>query len=124
MALPVLIHTHKAIRAAHVEILSGSAATGAVFAELFMIKSLLVFNPKAKATTDESGSPRWNTSRVCAQRSYVLYWFYLLLRPHVQCALYAHEGAFAWFYVPCTKKLHCSRAPSTPIQILTKLSTP
>ncbi|DBB16381.1 hypothetical protein WJX82_004098 [Trebouxia sp. C0006] len=64
VALPLLLHTHKAIRAAHVEILSGSAATGAVFAELFMIKSLLVFNPKAKATDDESSSPRWNTSRL------------------------------------------------------------
>jgi len=67
VALPVLLRTHKAIRAAHVEILSGSAATGAVFAELFMIKSLLVFNPKAKATDDESSSPRWNTSRVDTQ---------------------------------------------------------
>ena len=65
VALPVLIRTHKAIRAAHVEVLSGSAATGAVFAELFMIKSLLVFNPKAKATDDDtSASPRWNTSMV------------------------------------------------------------
>ncbi len=67
VALPLLLRTHKAIRAAHVEILSGSAATGAVFAELFMIKSLLVFNPKAKATDDESSSPRWNTSRVDSQ---------------------------------------------------------
>ena len=64
VALPVLIRTHKAIRASHAEILSGSAATGAVFAELFMIKSLLVFNPKAKPTNDESSSPRWNTSLV------------------------------------------------------------
>lgn len=65
VALPVLIRTHKAIRASHAEILSGSAATGAVFAELFMIKSLLVFNPKARPTSDESSSPRWNTSMVC-----------------------------------------------------------
>lgn len=65
VALPVLIRTHKAVRASHAEILSGSAATGAVFAELFMIKSLLVFQPKARQTGDESSSPRWNTSLVC-----------------------------------------------------------
>lgn len=69
VALPVLIRTHKAIRAAHVEVLSGSAATGAVFAELFMIKSLLVFNPRAKAETDTSASPRWNTSLLPSKRS-------------------------------------------------------
>lgn len=67
VALPILIRTHKAVRATHAEILSGSAATGAVFAELFMIKSLLVFQPKARHTGDESSSPRWNTSLVCAQ---------------------------------------------------------
>lgn len=31
----------------HVEVLSGAAAVGSVFAELFMIKSLLVFDPEA-----------------------------------------------------------------------------
>ncbi|KAL3152102.1 hypothetical protein ABBQ32_001207 [Trebouxia sp. C0010 RCD-2024] len=62
VALPVLIRTHKAVRATHAEILSGSAATGAVFAELFMIKSLLVFNPRCKPASDDSSSPRWNTS--------------------------------------------------------------
>lgn len=65
VALPVLIRTHKAVRATHAEILSGSAATGAVFAELFMIKSLLVFNPRCKPASDDSSSPRWNTSLVC-----------------------------------------------------------
>lgn len=74
VALPVLIRTHKAVRASHAEILSGSAATGAVFAELFMIKSLLVFNPKAKPASDESSSPRWNTNLVCLPLATVI-WF-------------------------------------------------
>ena len=93
MALPVLIRTHKAIRAAHVEVLSGSAATGAVFAELFMIKSLLVFNPKAKATDDDtSASPRWNTSMVI-----------VIIPVHFAAFLLL----FCWSQMSCRKVLSC-----------------
>ena len=50
VAAPVVLHKPwMNIPTAHVEILAGAAAVGSVFAELFMIKSLLVFDPK----TDE-----------------------------------------------------------------------
>jgi hypothetical protein len=57
------------IPAAHVEILAAAAAVGSVFAELFMIKSLLVFDPKtdepsADDSTDGPLSPRYKQSAV------------------------------------------------------------
>ena len=73
IALPVATsRPWKAIPLAHVEALSGAAAFGTVFAELFMIKSLLVFDPqpwpgKAKADDQsdvEPPSPMWNRNRV------------------------------------------------------------
>ena len=48
VAVPVVARAPwMAIPSAHVEILAGAAAVGSVCAELFMIKSLLVFEPKA-----------------------------------------------------------------------------
>ncbi len=46
--------------ATHVELLAGAAAAGSLFAELFMIKSLLVFDPDAAArerAARKRGSP-------------------------------------------------------------------
>ena len=49
-ALPVIWNGRKAgVPLSHAEAISGAAAVGSVFAELFMIKSLLVFNPKVMA---------------------------------------------------------------------------
>jgi len=70
VALPVALHKKwLTIPTAHVEVLAGAAAIGSVIAELFMIKSLVVFDPKisAEATTnghEETASPRYNRSRV------------------------------------------------------------
>ena len=75
VAFPVALRhwQRMVIKEAHLEVLSGAAATGAVFAELFMIKSLLVFDPLQRvrgglrSLSDEDSeppSPAWNTSRV------------------------------------------------------------
>lgn len=66
MATPVALHRHWAtIPVAHVELLAGAAAIGSVFAELFMIKSLLVFDPKDPVEGEEGPlSPRYTKSRV------------------------------------------------------------
>lgn len=75
VAFPVALRhwQRMVIKEAHLEVLSGAAATGAVFAELFMIKSLLVFDPLQRVRgglrglSDEDSeppSPAWNTSRV------------------------------------------------------------
>lgn len=66
IAAPVALHKQWLnIPTAHVEVLAGAAAIGSVFAELFMIKSLLVFDPKVPVE-DSSGpaSPRYRSSRV------------------------------------------------------------
>ena len=75
VAFPVALRhwQRMVIKEAHLEVLSGAAATGAVFAELFMIKSLLVFDPLQRVRgglrslseeDSEPPSPAWNTSRV------------------------------------------------------------
>ena len=73
IALPVAsARPWKAIPLAHVEALSGAAAFGTVFAELFMIKSLLVFDPQPRPPKPKQDdlpdsqppSPMWNRSRV------------------------------------------------------------
>lgn len=70
IALPVASsRPWKAIPLTHVEALSGAAAFGTVFAELFMIKSLLVFDPQPNQKQDdqpdsEPASPMWNRARV------------------------------------------------------------
>nr|AZI70899.1 acyl-CoA:diacylglycerol acyltransferase 2.3 [Lobosphaera incisa]QIT07021.1 type-2 diacylglycerol acyltransferase DGAT2C [Lobosphaera incisa] len=83
VALPVVIRKPWiVIPASHVELLSGAAAVGGVFAELFMIKSLLVFDPdedratrkKSDTLTDDDiedmpASPKWNRSRLPSKRS-------------------------------------------------------
>jgi hypothetical protein len=57
-----------AIPASHLEALTGAAAVGAVFAELFMIKSLLIFDPKSswrswgRSSSDVPSS--WNVDLV------------------------------------------------------------
>ena len=49
-ALPILRNYNTAaVPLLHGEAIAGAAAVGSVFAELFMIKSLLVFNPKVEA---------------------------------------------------------------------------
>ena len=70
VALPVALHKKwLKIPNAHVEILAGAAAIGSVIAELFMIKSLVVFDPKISADPvlnghEEPASPRYSRSRV------------------------------------------------------------
>jgi hypothetical protein len=70
VALPALHHKWLSIPNAHVEVLAGAAAIGSVIAELFMIKSLVVFDPKISAEVTTNGhvedptSPRYNRSRV------------------------------------------------------------
>ena len=70
VAVPVAVHKPwMGIPSAHVEILAGAAAVGSVFAELFMIKSLLVFDPKVddgKIASDDGAplSPRYKQSKV------------------------------------------------------------
>lgn len=57
VALPVAVH-RQWIPATHVELLDGAAAAGSLFAELFMIKSLLVFNPDAAAARQRAQRKR------------------------------------------------------------------
>ena len=70
VALPVALHKKWLdIPYAHVEILAGAAAIGSVIAELFMIKSLVVFDPKISADPvvnghEEPASPRYSRTRV------------------------------------------------------------
>jgi hypothetical protein len=65
VATPVALHKHwVSIPTSHVELLAGAAAIGSVFAELFMIKSLLVFDPNPAVNGDSPISPRYRTSRV------------------------------------------------------------
>ena len=71
VAAPVVLwQPWMAIPSAHVEILAGAAAVGSVCAELFMIKSLLVFDPKvagdghAAADEHDPKSPRYKQSKV------------------------------------------------------------
>ena len=55
----------------HTEILSGAAAVGSIFAELFMIQSLLVFDPAVRKVQDEQpGSPVYNRRAVRFLDSY------------------------------------------------------
>jgi hypothetical protein len=72
VAVPVLLHKQSAhIPGSHTEILSGAAAVGSMFAELFMIQSLLVFDPAVQATVGEQpSSPSYNRRAVsCCFRS-------------------------------------------------------
>lgn len=66
IAAPIALHQRwLTIPTAHVEVLAGAAAIGSVFAELFMIKSLLVFDPKVPVDGNSAPtSPRYRTSRV------------------------------------------------------------
>ena len=70
VALPVALHKKwLAMPHAHVEVLAGAAAIGSVIAELFMIKSLVVFDPKISSDVATNGhepaSPRYSRGRVC-----------------------------------------------------------
>ncbi|CAL8469789.1 g9331 [Coccomyxa elongata] len=66
IAAPIALHKQWLnIPTAHVEVLAGAAAIGSVFAELFMIKSLLVFDPKVPVEdSSEPTSPRYRSSRL------------------------------------------------------------
>lgn len=66
VAAPVALHRRwLTIPTAHVELLAGAAAIGSVFAEFFMIKSLLVFDPKVPVEGSTGHmSPRYNRNRV------------------------------------------------------------
>ena len=69
VALPVALHRRwLMIPHAHVEVLAGAAAIGSVIAELFMIKSLVVFDPKISTDVATNGpepaSPRYSRGRV------------------------------------------------------------
>jgi len=66
VAVPVLLHKQSArIPGSHTEILSGAAAVGSMFAELFMIQSLLVFDPAVQLTAGEQpSSPTYNRRAV------------------------------------------------------------
>ena len=66
IAAPVSLHRQWInIPTAHVEVLAGAAAVGSVFAELFMIKSLLVFDPTVPVENSTGPtSPRYKRSRV------------------------------------------------------------
>ena len=55
--MPVALQ-RRFIPPAHVEILAGAAAAGSLFAELFMIKSLLVFDPDAAAAARRAARKR------------------------------------------------------------------
>ena len=68
VAVPVLLQSKRLqIPASHTEVLSGAAAVGSIFAELFMIQSLLVFDPQVKQARDSGeapGSPQYNRKAV------------------------------------------------------------
>ncbi|CAK0784954.1 hypothetical protein CVIRNUC_008159 [Coccomyxa viridis] len=69
VALPVALHRRwLMIPHAHVEVLAGAAAIGSVIAELFMIKSLVVFDPKISTEVATNGhepaSPRYSRGRL------------------------------------------------------------
>ena len=63
VAVPVLIH-RGTIPSTHLEALLGAAACGAVFAELFCIKSLLIFEPRVARTDTDVSEPLWNLKHV------------------------------------------------------------
>lgn len=66
VAVPVLLQCNTMqIPESHTEILSAAAAVGSVFAELFMIQSLLVFDPKVNSSSSEQpSSPAYNRGAV------------------------------------------------------------
>ena len=68
VAVPVLVQNPGLhIPASHTEVLSAAAAVGSIFAEMFMIQSLLVFDPKVAKAQDvngEPGSPVYNRNHV------------------------------------------------------------
>lgn len=70
IAFPILLESRRAqFPGSHAEILSAAAAVGSVFAELFMIKSLLVFDPKTKfgsTGSQQPASPAYSRSAVNA----------------------------------------------------------
>ena len=70
MAVPVLLkEKSRHIPGSHTEILSSAAAVGSVFAELFMIQSLLVFDPAVCRVPDEQpASPMYNRRAVSPSR--------------------------------------------------------
>ena len=68
VAVPVLLQSKRLqIPTSHTEVLSGAAAVGSIFAELFMIQSLLVFDPEvkqARESKEQPGSPQYNRKAV------------------------------------------------------------
>lgn len=69
IAAPVMLTSR--VPASHVEALLGAAAIGAVFALLFMIKGLLIFDPHPgpradgrDSTSGELATPLWNMAMV------------------------------------------------------------
>jgi hypothetical protein len=65
VAAPVLLYDQgPAIPGSHTEILSGAAAVGSMFAELFMIQSLLVFDPIQPTAGGHPGAPTYNRRAV------------------------------------------------------------
>ena len=68
VAFPVLLrHTFAELPQSRIELLTSAAAVGGVCSELFMIKSLLVFEPlqrPKRRTGSDPGSPEFKKTRV------------------------------------------------------------
>ena len=66
IAVPALVQQGP-IPSTHLEALLGAAACGAVFAELFCIKSLLTFEPREPPSDTDVSEPLWNLKHVRSQ---------------------------------------------------------
>ena len=65
VAAPVLLYQKSAgMPESHTEVLSSAAAVGSMFAELFMIQSLLVFDPVHPPDGGRPGAPTYNRRAV------------------------------------------------------------
>ena len=82
LALPVLAKLGAHLDRSQTDLVSSASAIGSVFAELFMVKSLLVFDPPQDAAQGQLGrkkSAEWRRTRV----SYCLLSVFLALSPRV-----------------------------------------
>jgi len=90
IAAPVLLGAAR-VPETHAEALLGAAAIGAVFSLLFMVKGLLIFDPRPgpkaadgrDSATGDLAVPRWNMALVRAAHL-----------PHHPAALAAHGVTF------------------------------
>ena len=101
VAAPVLLYQKSAgVPESHTEILSGAAAVGSMFAELFMIQSLLVFDPVPTPAEGQPGVHAYN--RRAVSHSFLADTVKLLPEPLSICS---------WQISDAAKLFHCQGSP-------------